>query len=115
MCIPILCVSFHHMSVGYLCTQVAFLCFSFEFALRWVFLSTARRKEARFTLLKRDGNDLVKQGHFQEALQKYSECLTLKPEECALYTNRYDALTSRQVEVTKVSRASVRRVQLVKQ
>ncbi|KAK2830424.1 hypothetical protein Q5P01_018355 [Channa striata] len=48
----------------------------------------ARRKEARFTLLKREGNDLVKKGHFQEALEKYSECLALKPDECALYTNR---------------------------
>ncbi|KAG8005325.1 Sperm-associated antigen 1A, partial [Nibea albiflora] len=48
----------------------------------------ARRKEASFTLLKREGNDLVKKGQFQEAQQKYSECLTIKPEECALYTNR---------------------------
>ncbi|XP_036949464.1 sperm-associated antigen 1A [Acanthopagrus latus] len=48
----------------------------------------ARKREARFTLLKREGNDLVKKGNFQEALQKYSECLTLKPDECALYTNR---------------------------
>lgn len=56
-------------------------------------LPTARRKEARFTLLKREGNDLVKQGHFEEALHKYGECLALKPEECALFTNRYDAFT----------------------
>lgn len=55
---------------------------------RKAFLCTARRKEARFTLLKGGGNDLVKRGCFQEALLKYSECLTLKPEECALYTNR---------------------------
>ncbi|XP_072226652.1 sperm-associated antigen 1A [Leuresthes tenuis] len=48
----------------------------------------ARRKEARFTLLKKEGNDLVKKGLFQEALKKYSECLTIKPDECALYTNR---------------------------
>ncbi|XP_071355713.1 sperm-associated antigen 1A [Trachinotus anak] len=48
----------------------------------------ARRKEAQFTLLKQKGNDLVKTGHFQEALEKYSECLTIKPDECALYTNR---------------------------
>ncbi|XP_059205335.1 sperm-associated antigen 1A [Centropristis striata] len=48
----------------------------------------ARRIDARFTLLKREGNDLVKKGCFQEALEKYSECLTLKSDECALYTNR---------------------------
>ncbi|XP_044027187.1 sperm-associated antigen 1A [Siniperca chuatsi] len=47
-----------------------------------------RRKEARFTLLKREGNNLVKKGLFQEALEKYTECLILKPDECALYTNR---------------------------
>lgn len=52
--------------------------------------NTARRKEARFTLLKGEGNDLVKRGRFQEALQKYDQCLSLKPEECALYTNRWD-------------------------
>ncbi|CAF99339.1 unnamed protein product, partial [Tetraodon nigroviridis] len=49
-----------------------------------------RRKEARCTLLKAEGNDLVRRGCFQEALQKYGQCLTLKPQECALYTNRWD-------------------------
>lgn len=53
------------------------------------FMLTARRKEARFTLLKQEGNGLVKKGQFQEALEKYNECLTIKSEECALYTNRY--------------------------
>nr|XP_020453171.1 sperm-associated antigen 1A-like isoform X1 [Monopterus albus]XP_020453172.1 sperm-associated antigen 1A-like isoform X1 [Monopterus albus] len=48
----------------------------------------ARRKAAHFTLLKKEGNDLVKKGHFRVALEKYSECLVLKPDECALYTNR---------------------------
>ncbi|XP_019957594.1 sperm-associated antigen 1A [Paralichthys olivaceus] len=47
-----------------------------------------RKKESQFTLLKQKGNDLVKKGNFQEALEKYSECLALKPDECALYTNR---------------------------
>lgn len=55
-----------------------------------IFLPTARRKEARFTLLKQEGNSLVKKGYFQEALEKYSECLTIKPDECALHTNRYE-------------------------
>uniref|UniRef100_A0A3P9MQS4 Sperm associated antigen 1a n=1 Tax=Oryzias latipes TaxID=8090 RepID=A0A3P9MQS4_ORYLA len=48
----------------------------------------ARKEEARFSLLKQEGNGLVKKGLFQEALQKYSECLALKPDDCALYTNR---------------------------
>ncbi|KAM4549847.1 sperm-associated antigen 1A [Fundulus diaphanus] len=48
----------------------------------------ARRKEARFTLLKHEGNSLVKEGLFQEALEKYSECLSVKSDECAVYTNR---------------------------
>ncbi|XP_015235973.1 PREDICTED: sperm-associated antigen 1A-like [Cyprinodon variegatus] len=48
----------------------------------------ARRKEASFTLLKHEGNSLVKKGHFQEALEKYSECLSIKPDECTVYTNR---------------------------
>ncbi|KAM9384133.1 sperm-associated antigen 1A [Pholidichthys leucotaenia] len=48
----------------------------------------ARRKEAHFTLFKQEGNSLVKKGNFHEALEKYTECLTLKPEECAIYTNR---------------------------
>lgn len=52
------------------------------------FFTTARKKEARCTLLKREGNDLVKKGNFEEALQKYSECINLKPDECALFTNR---------------------------
>ena len=45
--------------------------------------------EARFTLLKQDGNELVKKGQFQSAMEKYSECLKLKPTECSIYTNRY--------------------------
>ncbi|XP_058475837.1 sperm-associated antigen 1A isoform X1 [Solea solea] len=47
-----------------------------------------RRKEAQFSVLKQKGNDLVKNGHFQEALEKYSECLTMRSDECAVYTNR---------------------------
>ncbi|XP_054620165.1 sperm-associated antigen 1A [Dunckerocampus dactyliophorus] len=48
----------------------------------------ARRKEARVSLLKQEGNDLVKRGHFIEALHKYSQCIAIKQDECALYTNR---------------------------
>ncbi|XP_060798379.1 sperm-associated antigen 1A [Neoarius graeffei] len=48
----------------------------------------ARRAEARFTLLKQEGNDLVKRGEFENAVEKYSECVALKPAECTVYTNR---------------------------
>ncbi|XP_075896881.1 sperm-associated antigen 1-like isoform X2 [Nelusetta ayraudi] len=47
-----------------------------------------RRSEVRFTSLKQEGNDFVKRSQYQEALGKYTECLKLKPEECAIYTNR---------------------------
>lgn len=33
----------------------------------------------------------MKKGQFQDALGKYTECLKLKPEECAIYTNRLEA------------------------
>nr|XP_020462431.1 sperm-associated antigen 1 [Monopterus albus] len=47
-----------------------------------------RKAEAHFTALKQEGNDFVKKGQYQNALGKYTECLKLKPEECAIYTNR---------------------------
>ncbi|XP_048880371.1 sperm-associated antigen 1-like isoform X2 [Brienomyrus brachyistius] len=48
----------------------------------------AKRAEMRFSVLKEEGNNFVKKGQFQKALEKYSECVALKPEECAIYTNR---------------------------
>lgn len=33
----------------------------------------------------------MKKGQYQDALGKYTECLKLKPEECAIYTNRLEA------------------------
>ncbi|KAI4898101.1 hypothetical protein NFI96_001765 [Prochilodus magdalenae] len=50
--------------------------------------SINRKTEARFTSLKTNGNELVKKGQYQEAIEKYSECLKLKSDECAIYTNR---------------------------
>uniref|UniRef100_A0A665TTK8 Sperm associated antigen 1 n=1 Tax=Echeneis naucrates TaxID=173247 RepID=A0A665TTK8_ECHNA len=47
-----------------------------------------RKNEVRFTSLKQEGNEFVKKGQYQDALGKYTECLKLKPEECAIYTNR---------------------------
>ncbi|XP_064164730.1 sperm-associated antigen 1A [Anguilla rostrata] len=49
---------------------------------------TARRAEARFSSVKQEGNECVKTGQYREAAEKYSECLQLKPDECAVYTNR---------------------------
>ncbi|XP_051727723.1 sperm-associated antigen 1A [Ctenopharyngodon idella] len=48
----------------------------------------SRKAEARFTLLKQEGNELVKNSQFQSAVEKYSECLAIKPNESAIYTNR---------------------------
>ncbi|KAG7317398.1 hypothetical protein KOW79_019696 [Hemibagrus wyckioides] len=48
----------------------------------------ARKAEARFNLLKQEGNDLVKRGEFEKAVEKYRECIALKPTECSVYTNR---------------------------
>ncbi|KAJ8013414.1 hypothetical protein DPEC_G00053020 [Dallia pectoralis] len=48
----------------------------------------ARKAEVRFNSLKQEGNEFVKKAQFQEALEKYSECLKMKPEECPIYTNR---------------------------
>lgn len=48
----------------------------------------ARIREAKFTLLKQEGNNLVKKGSFQEAAVKYTQCLDLQPKECSVYTNR---------------------------
>ncbi|XP_077455746.1 sperm-associated antigen 1-like [Stigmatopora argus] len=47
-----------------------------------------RKAEARFADLKQDGNEFVKKGQYKDALGKYSDCLKIKPEECAIYTNR---------------------------
>ncbi|MED6266328.1 hypothetical protein CHARACLAT_000983, partial [Characodon lateralis] len=47
-----------------------------------------RRAEIHFSAFKQEGNDFVKNGQYQEALGKYTECLKLKPKECAIYTNR---------------------------
>ncbi|XP_017567842.1 sperm-associated antigen 1 [Pygocentrus nattereri] len=47
-----------------------------------------RRTEAHFTSLKTEGNELVKKGQYHGAVEKYSECLKLKSDECAIYTNR---------------------------
>lgn len=54
-----------------------------------------RRTEVRFGSLKQEGNNFVKQGQYQDALGKYTECLKLKPEECAIYTNRLEAPSPR--------------------
>ncbi|XP_051526297.1 sperm-associated antigen 1A-like [Myxocyprinus asiaticus] len=48
----------------------------------------ARKAEVQFNVLKQEGNDMVKNGQFQGAVEKYSECLAIKPGECAIYTNR---------------------------
>ncbi|XP_007894951.2 sperm-associated antigen 1 isoform X1 [Callorhinchus milii] len=44
--------------------------------------------EELFISLKTEGNSFVKKARYKEAVGKYSECLKLKPNECAIYTNR---------------------------
>ncbi|XP_059827650.1 sperm-associated antigen 1-like isoform X1 [Hypanus sabinus] len=44
--------------------------------------------EERFMSLKQQGNSFVKKTQYKEAITKYSECLELKSNECAIYTNR---------------------------
>ncbi|XP_062346505.1 sperm-associated antigen 1 [Cinclus cinclus] len=48
------------------------------------------REEAmeKFKRLKNEGNDFVKTGEYEEAANKYSECMKLNTEECTVYTNR---------------------------
>ncbi|NXU80903.1 SPAG1 protein, partial [Oreotrochilus melanogaster] len=42
----------------------------------------------KFKTLKSEGNDFVKMGKYEEAVNKYSECLELNTDECTVYTNR---------------------------
>ncbi|XP_062426444.1 sperm-associated antigen 1 [Rhea pennata] len=46
------------------------------------------RDEEKFKTLKNEGNDFVKKGKYEEAVNKYSECMKLNPKECTIYTNR---------------------------
>ncbi|XP_014820655.1 PREDICTED: sperm-associated antigen 1 [Calidris pugnax] len=46
------------------------------------------KAEEEFKTLKNEGNDFVKKGKYEEAVNKYSECMKLNTEECAIYTNR---------------------------
>ncbi|XP_054023439.1 sperm-associated antigen 1 [Dryobates pubescens] len=46
------------------------------------------KAEEKFKTLKTEGNDFVRRGKYEEAVNKYSECLKLNSEECTIYTNR---------------------------
>ncbi|XP_035749782.1 sperm-associated antigen 1 isoform X2 [Egretta garzetta] len=46
------------------------------------------KAEERFKTLKNEGNDFVKKGEYEEAVNKYSECIKLNTKECTIYTNR---------------------------
>ncbi|KFQ17318.1 Sperm-associated antigen 1, partial [Merops nubicus] len=48
----------------------------------------SEKAEEKFKTLKSEGNDLVKKGKYEEAVNKYSECMKLNTEECTIYTNR---------------------------
>ncbi|XP_030906383.1 sperm-associated antigen 1 [Melopsittacus undulatus] len=51
-------------------------------------LMNREEAEQKFKTLKTEGNDLVKEGKYEEAVNKYSECMKLNTKECAIYTNR---------------------------
>ncbi|KAL1767844.1 sperm-associated antigen 1 [Sigmodon hispidus] len=44
--------------------------------------------ENLFQVLKEEGNQLVKDKHYKDAISKYSKCLEMNSKECAIYTNR---------------------------
>uniref|UniRef100_A0A8C3WVS4 Sperm-associated antigen 1 n=1 Tax=Catagonus wagneri TaxID=51154 RepID=A0A8C3WVS4_9CETA len=46
------------------------------------------RDEKVFKTLKEEGNQCVKDKNYKDALSKYSECLKINSNECAIYTNR---------------------------
>ncbi|XP_064010086.1 sperm-associated antigen 1 [Pogoniulus pusillus] len=50
--------------------------------------SNCEKAEEKFKTLKAEGNDFVRMGKYEEAVNKYSECMKLNAEECTIYTNR---------------------------
>ncbi|XP_035386796.1 sperm-associated antigen 1-like [Electrophorus electricus] len=48
----------------------------------------ARTAKESFTSMKKEGDELMKNGHYQEATVKYSKCLQIQADECAVYTSR---------------------------
>ncbi|KFV41844.1 Sperm-associated antigen 1, partial [Gavia stellata] len=48
----------------------------------------SEKAEETFKTLKNEGNDFVKKGKYEEAVNKYSECMKLNTKECTIYTNR---------------------------
>nr|XP_033789026.1 sperm-associated antigen 1 [Geotrypetes seraphini]XP_033789027.1 sperm-associated antigen 1 [Geotrypetes seraphini]XP_033789028.1 sperm-associated antigen 1 [Geotrypetes seraphini] len=47
-----------------------------------------KKDEKLFLSLKQDGNELVKKSQYQNAIDKYNECLRLNSTDCSIYTNR---------------------------
>lgn len=54
----------------------------------WSFCNVGEKAEEKFKTLKNEGNEFVKKGKYEEAVNKYSECMKLNTEECTIYTNR---------------------------
>ncbi|KAL0961696.1 hypothetical protein UPYG_G00330530 [Umbra pygmaea] len=47
-----------------------------------------KKAEVLFASLKTEGNDHVRKGQFRDGLEKYNQCLQIKPDDCSCFTNR---------------------------
>lgn len=59
-----------------------------SYVILWSFRYVGEKGEEKFRTLKNEGNDFVKKGKYDEAVNKYSECLKLNTKDCTIYTNR---------------------------
>ncbi|XP_043931099.1 sperm-associated antigen 1 [Protopterus annectens] len=50
--------------------------------------NTEETSDELFLKFKQEGNNCVKSGNYEEGIKSYCECLKLKRDECAIYTNR---------------------------
>ncbi|XP_030073146.1 sperm-associated antigen 1 isoform X2 [Microcaecilia unicolor] len=86
--IPIVPVSMHRWEGKYISDdpeQKAVVNSSDDRESSWI---NGEKDENLFLALKQDGNEYIKKAEYQDAIEKYSECLRLNSTECSIYTNR---------------------------